>query len=137
MFPGKRLSKAMAACAIFKAYLENRPQTTLEQLREAFPCKSINSYYWDNYYSDLFYLLPDEVDENGEPCLKFTAGKHKGGDSLAVWDFNLSEERLLPLNNGTEKAICVKLWRKGDFDRLLEHVEKQGFSKFIFIEECL
>ena len=137
VFPGKRLSKAMAACAIFKAYLENRPQTTLEQLREAFPCKSINSYYWDNYYSDLFYLLPDEYNEYGEPCLKFTAGKHKGEESLAEWDFILSDERLLLLKNGTEKAICVKLWRKGDFDRLLEHVEKQGFSKFIFIDECL
>jgi hypothetical protein len=39
--------------------------------------------------------------------------------------------------NGTQKAMCVKLWRKGDFDRLLEHVEKQGFSDFITIEECL
>lgn len=137
VFPNKRLSKAMAACAIFKAYLYIRPQTTLKQLCEAFPCESINSYYWDNYYSDLFYLLPDEYNEYGEPCLKFTAGKHKGEESLAEWDFILSDERLLLLKNGTEKAICVKLWRKGDFDRLLEHVEKQGFSKFIFIDECL
>ena len=30
VFPGKRLSKAMTACAIFKAYLACRPQTTLE-----------------------------------------------------------------------------------------------------------
>lgn len=50
VFAGKRLSKAMAACAIFKAYLALQPQTTLEVLREAFPCKDINAYYWDNYY---------------------------------------------------------------------------------------
>jgi hypothetical protein len=137
VFSGKRLSKAMAACAIFKAYLLCRPETSLEQLREAFPCKDINAYYWDNYYADLFYLYPEDVNEAGEPCLEFTAEKRKGQPSLAKWDFNLCDERLLPVANGTQKAMCVKLWRKGDFDRLLEHVEKQGFSDFITIEECL
>ena len=127
----------MAACAIFKAYLLCRPETSLEQLREAFPCKNINAYYWDNYYADLFYLYPEEVNEAGEPCLEFTAEKRKGQPSLAKWDFNLCDERLLPVANGTQKAMCVKLWRKGDFDCLLEHVEKQGFSDFITIEECL
>ena len=137
VFPDKRLSKAMAACAIFKAYLFCRPDTTLEQLRDAFPCKEINAYYWDNYYADLFYLYPEEVNEAGEPCLEFTSEKRKGQPSLAKWDFNLCDERLLPLANGTAKAMCVKLWRKGDFDRLLEHVENQGFGSFITVEECL
>lgn len=137
VFPSKRLSKAMAACAIFKAYLACHPQTTLQELRKAFPCKNINAYYWDNYYADLFYLYPDEVNEAGEPCLEFTAEKRKGQSSLAKWDFNLKEERLLHLANGTAKAMCVKLWRKGDFDRLLNHIEKQRFTDFITIEECL
>lgn len=137
VFSGKRLSKAMATCAIFKAYLLCRPETSLEQLREAFPCKDINAYYWDNYYADLFYTYPEEVNEAGELCLEFTAEKRKGQPSLAKWDFYLCDERLLPVANGTQKAMCVKLWRKGDFDRLLEHVEKHGFSDFITIEECL
>ena len=136
VFPGKRLSKAMTACAVFKAYLACHPETTLEELRKAFPCKDINTYYWGNYYDDLFYLVPKEVDDNGEPCLQYTAPKRKGQESLAAWDFNLGDERILPLANGTEEAMCVKLWRKGDFDRLMAHVEKH-FSDIIFVEECL
>lgn len=134
VFPGKRLSKAMAACAVFKAYLACNPGTTLQQLRNAFPCEDINTYYWGNYYDDLFYPVPEEVDDNGEPCLTFTAPKRKGQQSLATWDFNLSKERILHLAN-KEEAMCVKLWRKGDFDRLTAHVEK-NFPD-IFVEECL
>ena len=136
VFPGKRLSKAMAACAVFKAYLACHPETTLEELREAFPCKDINTNYWGNYYDDLFYLVPEEVDDNGEPCLQYTAQKRKGQESLAAWDFNLSNDRILPVANGKDQVMCVKFWRKGDFDRLMAHVEKH-FSDIIFVEECL
>ena len=136
VFPGKRLSKAMAACAIFKAYLALHPQTTLEDLRKTFPCKDINAYYWDNYYADLFYpYLPDQVDDNGEQCLVFTAEKRKGVKSLACWDFYMNDNQLLPLANGTEKAMCVKMWRRGDFDRLIDHL--QEMKETITVEDCL
>lgn len=136
VFPGKRLSKAMTACAIFKAYLALKPQTTLEELRNAFPCKDINAYYWDNYYADLFYpYLPDQVDDNGAQCLEFTAKKRKGVKSLACWDFYMKDDQLLPLANGTEKAMCVKMWRRGDFDRLIDHL--QEMKEAITVEECL
>ena len=139
VYPGKRLSKAMAACAIFKAYLSSRKETTLEQLREAFPCKDLNAYYWDNYYSDLFYLYPEETDEGGEPCLTFTSNKRNGILSLAKWDFYLGDDQLLTLADGS-KVMCVKMWRKGDFDRLLSHVENKlipSVGNFVDIEECL
>ena len=136
VFPGKRLSKAMAACAIFKAYLALHPQTTLEELRKAFPCKDINAYYWDNYYADLFYpYLPDQVNGDGEQCLVFTAEKRKGAESLACWDFYMQDYQLLPLANATEKAMCVKMWRRGDFDRLIAHL--QDMKEAITVEECL
>lgn len=136
VFPGKRLSKAMAACAIFKAYLALKPQTTLEELRKAFPCKDINAYYWDNYYADLFYpYLPDQVEEHGEQFLEFTAEKRKGVKSLARWDFYMNGYQLLPLANGTEKSMCVKMWRRGDFDRLIDHL--QEMKETITVEECL
>jgi hypothetical protein len=140
VFPGKRLSKAMAACAIFKAYLSSRPETTLEQLCEAFPCKDLNAYYWDNYYADLFYQYPDKKNEAGEPCLTFTSNKRNGIPSLAKWDFYLGDDQLLKLADG-KKVMCVKMWRKGDFDRLLWHVENELKPRvgrnFVFIEECL
>ncbi|MBQ9173533.1 MAG: hypothetical protein IJ161_07390 [Bacteroidales bacterium] len=91
----------------------------------------------DNYYSDLFYPFPDDVDENGEPCLSFTSPKRKGNPSLAKWDFYLKDDMLLPLENDKGKAMCVKFWRKGDFDRLLDHIGKKGFTEFIDVEECL
>ena len=38
--------------------------------------------------------------------------------------------------NGNKKAMCVKMWRKGDFDKLIEFVRTKGFDKFITIEMC-
>lgn len=43
---------------------------------------------------------------------------------------------VLPVANGKDQVMCVKFWRKGDFDRLMAHVEKH-FSDIIFVEECL
>ena len=135
IFPDKRLSKAMAACAIFKAYLMEYPATTLAELRKAFPCEKLNAYYYDRYYNDLFYESnPDNVDETGYEILTYTAGKHKGKEAKAKWDFYLDEEKLLPIENGQKNAMCVKMWRKGDFDKLVEFVEEN--YKFIGIEEC-
>lgn len=135
MFPDKRLSKAMAACAIFKAYLMEYPATTFAELRKAFPCEKLNAYYYDRYYNDLFYESnPDNVDEVGYEILTYTAGKHKGKEAKAKWDFYLDEEKLLPIENGQKNAMCVKMWRKGDFDKLVEFVEEN--YKFIGIEEC-
>ena len=137
IFPGKRLSKAMTACAIFKAYLKQHPATTLKQLQDAFPCKELNDYYYDRYYNDLFYEYPTGVfDEGGYESLRFTGGKDKGVLARAMWDFYIKDDLLLPIENGNKKAMCVKMWRKGDFDKLIEFVRTKGFDKFITIEVC-
>lgn len=34
------------------------------------------------------------------------------------------------------KAMCVKIWRKGDFDRLISYVHAKGYDEFIKIKEC-
>ena len=137
IFPGKRLSKAMTACAIFKAYLMQYPATTLKQLQNAFPCKELNDYYYDRYYNDLFYEYPTEVfDEGGYELLPHTGGKDTGRLARAMWDFYIKGDLLLPIENGNKKAMCVKMWRKGDFDKLIEFVRTKGFDKFITIEVC-
>ena len=136
IFPGKRWSKAMTACAMFKAYLMEYPATTLAELRNAFPCEKLNAYYYDRYYNDMFYESnPDNVNEAGYEILTYTAGKYIGKEGLAKWDFYLNDEKLLPIENGQKNAMCVKMWRKGDFDKLVEFVEEN--YKFITIEECL
>ena len=75
IFPGKRWSKAMTACAMFKAYLMEYPATTLAELRNAFPCEKLNAYYYDRYYNDMFYESNlDNVNETGYEILTYTAG---------------------------------------------------------------
>ena len=101
-----------------------------------FPCEKLNAYYYDRYYNDMFYESnPDNVNETGYEILTYTAGKHKGKEALAMWDFYLDNEKLLPIENGQKNVMCVKMWRKGDFDKLVEFVEEN--YKFITIEECL
>lgn len=136
IFPNKRLSKAMTACAIFKAYLMENPSTTLAELQQKFPCKELNGYYYDRYYNDLFYEVPTECDEGGYAVLARTGGKYEGTFARAEWDFYLDDEKLLPVSQGAQKAMCVKMWRKGDFDRLIEFVGKMRYDKFITIKEC-
>jgi hypothetical protein len=124
LFGGKRLSKAMTACAIFQAYLKEYPATTLTELQKAFPCKELNDYYYDRYYNDLFYeYKPDVVDEEGFE-LVYTGKRYEGNPSRAIWDFYLKDELLLPIENGAKSAMCVKMWRKGDFDKLYDFVAK-------------
>ena len=137
IFPGKRLSRSMTACAIFKAYLEQYPATTLNQLQEAFPCEMLNAYYYDRYYKDLFYESnPDNIDFGGYEVLPRTAGQDIGSEVEARFDFYLDDNQLLPIENGTKRAMCVKMWFKADFDRLIKHVHDKGFDDFISIEKA-
>lgn len=122
IFPGKCLSKSMTACAIFKAYIEEYPETTLIDLQKAFPCEELNHYYYDRIYSDLFY-------ESDPYVIDFD-------ETLDRCDFYLDAEQMLPIENGTKKAICVRIWRKVDFDRLIGFVHDRGYDRFISIVGC-
>lgn len=127
IFPQRRLSKSLAACAIFKAYLKEYPAITLDELREAFP-GNLNGYYYNHFFNDLFYIFD-------EP-LELTAGKHKGKEVVNIsttWDFYLDEEKLLSIENKTKKVMMVKMWRKSDFDNLVAHTCE--YYPFIEIEE--
>ena len=79
---------------------------------------------------------PNNIDCEGEQVIPRTGGKNIGFEAQAKWDFYLDDEQLLPIENGTKEAMCVKMWRKGDFDRLIKHVHDKGYDKFITIEEC-
>ena len=136
IFPNKSLSKSKAALAIFKAYLMENPQTTLEEMRKAFPCDRLNQYYSGRYYQDLFYpSCPDTMDEGGYEILQYTAGKHIGKKARAKWDFYLDDDQLLHIDGGRKRAMCVKFWRKRDFESLAEWVSEN--YKFIDVQKCL
>lgn len=117
----KALFKNRAALAIFKAYVELHPEVTLKELRKRFPCNEINKYYSGSFYKFMFYNVTErntlKFDVDHPKLRKNEEGK--AGD-VGVWDFFVDEADLLQLSDC--KAMVVKMWRKNDFDRLLEYI---------------
>lgn len=123
----KALYKNRAALAIFKAYVELHPAVTLKELRKLFPCNEINKYYSGSFYKYMFYDVKERYSlkfDVDHPKLR-TNEEGKSGD-VGVWDFFVEESDLLQLSNGDCRAMVVKMWRKNDFDRLVEHAERYG-----------
>ncbi len=119
----KNASKAEAAYLLFKAwtmfYKEKEGKLpTLDCLRKEFPI-SINTYYSDcKYFSHLFYPYNDELEY-------YYDGNKLGKDVkiTANWDIYLDKEHKIELANN-EYAVCLKLWRKSDFENLVENTKK-------------
>ena len=132
---GKPASKSEASYLIFKAYCmkwgEENPgkSLTLDDLRTAFPGK-INEYYHNRYLNHLFYVMDETL------CIDVETSKHYGNTIYVEdgWDFYYDDNHELP-NVQPNDIRNVKMWRKGDFDRLIEFVKKN--YKFITIKECL
>lgn len=117
IFPEKRaLSKGMTALAIFHAYVKKNDGVSVYDLNKVFPCKELNDYYFKNYYKDLFYLYTEHLHFDCDNK------SHHGKDSRAVWDFYVKPSLLMDINSGTQKVMTVKMWRKGDFEKLLNHL---------------
>lgn len=49
------------------------------------------------------------------------------------WDFLYEDKYLLPIENGMKKVMSVKMWRKGDFERLIDIVTTTKELQFIKI----
>lgn len=117
VFPEKRaLSKTMTALAIFHAYVKKHDDISVHELNKVFPCKELNDYYFKNYYKDLFYFYTEQLHFDSDNKT------HHGKDSRAVWDFYVKPSLLMDINSGTQKVMTVKMWRKIDFEKLLNHI---------------
>ena len=125
---GNRLFKNRAANAIFRAYIDCHPDIELKELKKVFPGE-MNLYYHDRLYQHLFYEASTIDPPFDAP--KFS-GKSVAGD--INWDFLYEEKYLLPIKNGSIKVMSVKMWRKDDFDRLLDRVRKTKELQFIKVE---
>lgn len=131
---GKPASKSEASYLIFKAYCmkwgEENPgkSLTLDDLRTAFPGK-INEYYHNRYLNHLFYVMDKTLRVDVE------ISKHYGNtiDVENSWDFYYDDNHELP-NVQPNDIRNVKMWRKGDFDKLIEWVNEK-YNDFITIEE--
>ena len=124
---GQRLSKSRAALAIFRAYADSHPNVTLEQLRTVFK-GDLNTYYSLRLFQHLFYPAAT-VDP-----LFDVDGKMKGRSGDIRWDFFFSREDLIPVNDGKDKVMAVKMWRKEAFDNLVTHIQSTPDLHFILIE---
>lgn len=122
---GNRLFKNRAANAVFRAYIDRFPSVTLEKLRTAFP-GTLNTYYYDKTFQNLFY----EAAKTNPP---FDAPKSEGKVGDINWDFLYEDKYLLPIENGMKKVMSVKMWRKGDFERLIDIVTTTKELQFIKI----
>ena len=119
-------SKSETSFLIFKAYCELQHEKnpsallTLDDLRREFDCE-LNSYYHNRFLQYLFYDFDEEVTVDVSTHKWF--GKEICPDSN-TWDFYWDEAHQLPHVAGDVRN--VKMWRKDDFDRLVEKARKFG-----------
>ncbi len=122
----KAASRSEASFLIFKAYCllrhEQNPsaELTIDDLRSEFDC-SLNSYYYNRFLKYLFYDINEEVDVDVETSKYFGnvfCTEHDSGDFY--WD----DEHRLPYVKGDVRN--VNMWRKDEFDCLVEKAKKLG-----------
>lgn len=123
---GKPASKSEASFLIFKAYCKQWKEKHLgeklyiQKLRDAFK-GDINSYYYNRFLKHLFYNFEEEITVDVEDSKQF-------GDVVCpesdTWDFYWDEDHVLRDVEGEVRS--VKMWRKDDFDRLVEKAQEYG-----------
>ena len=122
----KAASKSEASFLIFKAYCtlryEQNPsaELTVDDLRSEFDC-SLNSYYYNRFLKHLFYDFSEDVFVDVESSKYFRNVILPESD---MWDFYWDNEHQLPYVKGDVRG--VKMWRKDDFDRLVDKARKLG-----------
>ena len=124
---GQRLAKNRAALAVFKAYVASHPGVSLDQLRDAFKGE-MNTYYSLRLYKHLFYPAAN-VDPEFD-----VDGKMQGRRGDIRWDFFFAKDDLLVIDDGKQKVMAVKMWRKEAFDNLIASVQSTPGLNFIKIE---
>ena len=127
----KPASKSEASFLIAKARCilrhEQSPGTliTADDLNADFD-GSLNEYYRSRFLKNLFYDI-------NEPIVYDVPGTKAEGNALDIdnsWDFYTDGKHALPYVSGDVRG--VKMWRKADFERLVEKAESFG----IIVEKC-
>lgn len=102
---------------IANAYLKINPNSTLEDLRNAFPGELCQRTY-NKFYKHLFY-------EYKKP-MKYDMGKNQGEDltdESIDFDFFYKENDAIVLSDGTKVAV-QKMWVKDDFNSVVERAKQ-------------
>lgn len=122
---GRPVPKSEASFLIFKAFCEKNKEKslTLNKLREYFPT-TLNTYYYNRFLNHLFYDLSNKsvkIDYELNPYFNRENGELTPADH---WDFYWDDDHKLPNVEGN--VHNVKMWRKHDFDRLVEKAGEFG-----------
>ena len=120
------LAKGRTACVFFGQWMKlHEGRFSLEKIREAFPI-SINKYYESSKWAFIDTLIFGSEASSLQANLVNKAGQ-KIELASAKWDF-------YPIKYGPNRcgwgydedgnmAVMPKMWRKEDFQRLLDHIE--------------
>lgn len=127
------LAKGRAACVFFTQWMVMHDKKfTLDKLREVFPL-TINKYY-QNSKREFFDTLIFEIEVGvvtgkGKREIINKAGLRIEEDSLNGDFYPVEPRRILVKEFGYgyledgNIAVMPKMWRKDDFQRLLEHID--------------
>ncbi|MBR6416933.1 MAG: hypothetical protein IKS22_12660 [Bacteroidales bacterium] len=107
-------------CLFFSAWGRANGSLTVDEIKNAFPL-SLNAYYGhrkEAKFDSIIYTSSDDVvAESTAPGSSFRIPLKD-----ATWEFYTDcDLGRIVLNDGTS-VYLVKMWRKDDFDRLLEHI---------------
>lgn len=122
----KAASKSEASHLIFKAYCllrheqNSSVELTVDDLRSEFNC-SLNSYYHNRFLKYLFYDIDEEITVDVESSKYFGNALLPESDK---WDFYWDDTHRLPYVKGDVRG--VKMWRKDDFERLVDKAKEFG-----------
>lgn len=134
---GQALSKGKAVAVFFSKWMELSNAMTIDDVRNAFPT-SLNTYYSrkNGTFDGVIWFTGDEVTAETESGFKVNIAEAK-------WDLypivhNESHDRPFGLGYGPVydgvneigKAVIVKMWRKDDFDNLLNHIAANNQTYF-------
>lgn len=121
--------KSLSSFYIFKAWMHDHKEATLDDIRKAFPVAKCAEHYND-MYQYLFYKydkkkIIDSSDETNE-----SLPKDKIYAEWAFYKDDNANKYHLKLKDA-EKVVCVKKWQKNAFDRLIDYVKKEFNIKVI------
>ena len=115
---------AKARC-ILRHNLDPKNFVTVEDLNSDFD-GSLNEYYRNRFLVNLFY----DIDQPIEYDVPGTKAYGNCLDISNTWDFYTDNKHALPFVSGNVRG--VKMWRKEDFERLIEKAKSFG----IIVEKC-
>lgn len=126
---GKPSPKSQSSFYIFKAWVHDHPNASLQDIREAFSVRNCANHYLDTFQylfyksSDIKYALENnktdktyyiaELDEDDETT--------KTAKKYLQWDFFTDDKHCLEIQG--EKVLSIKMWLKDEFDHLIDYAK--------------